>query len=203
MDSYLARIARLPVLSADRERLLAFRAKTGDSVAREELITSHLGLVVARARHLGLSGQRLLDAVQAGSEGLINAVDRFDPERGSRLSSYAWWWIIDAMKYASREVASGDVLVLVEPVETDRYATLHAVLEGLDGDEAAVLRLRYGWGGPDAVAHSRKATSERLGLSPARVRRLEGKAIEHIRRRLAKVGDRAPHERSLGGAGPL
>lgn len=203
MDSYLARIARLPVLSADRERLLARRARTGDTVAREELITSHLGLVVSRARHLGLSGPRLLDAVQAGSEGLINAVDRFDPERGSRLSSYAWWWIIDAMKYVRVEVVSGDVPVVVEAVEIDRYAALHAVLEGLDGDEAAVVRLRYGWGKPGTVAHSRNATSKRLGLTPAQVRRLEGKAIDHLRRRLAKVGDRAPHERNLGGGGPL
>lgn len=94
---YLAEVARIPPLSGETERALARSMRRGDRTARERLILSHLRLVVAVAREYGETGMDLLDLIQEGNLGLIEAVDRFDPERGLRLSTYARWWIRQAM----------------------------------------------------------------------------------------------------------
>ncbi len=203
MDPYLARIANMPALSAERESLLAHLTRDGDRVARDELITSMLGLVVARARHLGFKGARLMDAVQSGSEGLIRAVDRFDPDRGTRLASYAWWWIAHAMKTDDRETPINDFEINVDAIEPDPHFALRAVLGGLDALEAKVVALRFGCGSVNAVRCTRSETAAATGLTVGQVRRVEDKAIGHLRGRLAKVGARAPDERNLEGAGPL
>jgi RNA polymerase primary sigma factor len=84
-----------PLLAAEDERGLAVRAKGGDAGARDELVCRNVKLVLevagrAQARH---RKARLEDLVSAGIEGLIEAVDRFDPSRGFRLSTYAYYWI--------------------------------------------------------------------------------------------------------------
>ena len=94
---YLAEVARIPLLSEDEERDLALRMTNGDRGAREHLIVSHLRLVVSMAREYGDVGLDLVDLIQEGNLGLIEAVDRFDVERGVRLSAYARWWIRQAM----------------------------------------------------------------------------------------------------------
>jgi RNA polymerase primary sigma factor len=94
---YLDEVARIPPLSGETERALARRMRRGDRAARERLILSHLRLVVAVAREYGETGMDLLDLIQEGNLGLIEAVDRFDPERGLRLSTYARWWIRQAI----------------------------------------------------------------------------------------------------------
>lgn len=203
MDAYLSRIAQLSPLTADRECTLAGLARDGDRAARDELITSMLGLVVARARHLGFGGAGLMDAVQSGTEGLIRAVDRFDPGRGTRLSSYAWWWIADAMKTADRELPTDNLVVAIDALESDPHRHLHALIDGLAEDEAQVLLLRYGCGSVTARSCTRAQTAVEMSLTVSQVRRLEDKAISHLRSRLAKVADRAPEVRNLDGAGPL
>ncbi|MCX7750052.1 MAG: RNA polymerase sigma factor RpoD/SigA [Candidatus Bipolaricaulota bacterium] len=94
---YLAEVARIPLLSAEEERDLALRMRNGDLRARERLIVSHLRLVVSVAREYGEVGLDLLDLIQEGNLGLMEAVDRFDVSRGVRLSAYARWWIRQAM----------------------------------------------------------------------------------------------------------
>ncbi len=94
---YLAEVRRHPPLSADEERDLAVRARDGDWGARERLILSHLRLVIAVAREYGETGLDLLDMIQEGNIGLVQAVDRFEVERGFRLSTYARWWIRQAI----------------------------------------------------------------------------------------------------------
>ena len=200
MDPYLRRLAAIPPLHAESEHDLAVRSWLGDAGAREELITASLRLVVMRARLLGLHGSRLLDAVQAGTVGLIEAVDRFDPYRGCRLSTYAWWWIGRAMTQSlpSPEIApESAALSEFRPSLYDE----EDLLEGLDEELTAVLIERFGVGAESRLPTPRTEVARRLGLTVSQVRTKEAKALSHVRRRLAKVGHRAPHQHR--GAGPL
>jgi RNA polymerase nonessential primary-like sigma factor len=90
---YFEDISRLRILSVDEEQDYARRMKLGDPKARETLITHNLRLVVYIAkRYLG-RGLPLLDLVEEGNLGLMHALEKFDPDRGFRLSTYAMWWI--------------------------------------------------------------------------------------------------------------
>ena len=200
MDPYLRRLAAIPPLRADSEHDLAVRSSRGDMDAREELITASLRLVVLRARLLGLHGPRLLDAVQAGTVGLIEAVDRFDPYRGCRLSTYAWWWIGRAMKQSLPQPAVARETDPLSDVRPSLYDD-EDLLEGLDEDLAAVLIERFGIGAESRLPTPRTEVARRLGLTVSQVRTKEAKALSHVRQRLAKVGHRAPHQHR--GAGPL
>ena len=93
MGVYLNEIGRIPLLTEAQERSVAERAQAGEAAARKLLITSNLRLVVAIARRYQYRGLSLLDLVEEGNIGLIRAVDRFRPEAGYRLSTYAGWWI--------------------------------------------------------------------------------------------------------------
>ena len=94
---YYRDISHFPVLSAAEETTLARNMRDGISRARETLITSNLRLVVRIAREYSDAGLPMLDLIQEGNIGLIEAIDRFDPERGFRISTYASWWIRRAM----------------------------------------------------------------------------------------------------------
>ena len=97
---YCQEIHRLPLLTREEEDELARRARQGDESAREKMIVSNLRLVVHIARHYdGLGGPRL-DLINEGNIGLMKAVDRFDPTRGAKLSTYAAWWIRQTMRRA-------------------------------------------------------------------------------------------------------
>ncbi|MHB1084859.1 MAG: sigma-70 family RNA polymerase sigma factor [Thiobacillus sp.] len=90
---YFEDISRLRILSADEEQDYARRMQRGDAEAREILITHNLRLVVYIAkRYLG-RGLPLLDLVEEGNLGLMHALEKFDPDRGFRLSTYAMWWV--------------------------------------------------------------------------------------------------------------
>lgn len=97
LSAYLVEVSRIPLLTEEEERDLALRMRDGDRGARERLIVSHLRLVVSMAREYGEVGLDLVDLIQEGNIGLIEAVDRFDLERGVRLSVYARWWIRQAI----------------------------------------------------------------------------------------------------------
>jgi RNA polymerase primary sigma factor len=94
---YLAEVARIPPLSLEEERELARRMREGDIEARNRLILAHLRLVVSIAREYGDTGLDLLDLIQEGNIGLLEAAARFDPEKGFRFSTYARWWIRQAI----------------------------------------------------------------------------------------------------------
>lgn len=100
VKKYFAEIGRHGLLSAEEERDLARRAKLGDRDARAKLVKSNLRLVVSIAKRYLKRGLLLQDLIQEGNLGLLRAVDKFDPEKGFRFSTYATWWIRQAITRA-------------------------------------------------------------------------------------------------------
>ena len=90
---YLNEIGQSPLLTAKEEIVLARRIRLGDFEARQTMIERNLRLVVNIAKHYANRGLTLLDLVEEGNLGLIHALEKFDPERGFRFSTYATWWI--------------------------------------------------------------------------------------------------------------
>ena len=97
---YLKEIGIYPLLSADEELELAKKAKDGDETAKRRLIESNLRLVVSIAKKYQGRGMTLLDLIQEGNLGLIRGIDKFDYEKGFKLSTYATWWIRQAVTRA-------------------------------------------------------------------------------------------------------
>lgn len=97
---YLREISRTPLLTAEEEVALAERIKNGDEEARAHMIRANLRLVVKIAQDYSNYGMPITDLVSEGNIGLMKAVERFDPEKGGKLSTYAAWWIKQAIKRA-------------------------------------------------------------------------------------------------------
>jgi RNA polymerase primary sigma factor len=100
LNRYLQEIGSIPLLTPVGEVALAQRIQKGDSAAREWMIQANLRLVVAIAKDYVNLGLPLLDLISEGNIGLMKAVDRFDPKKGAKLSTYASWWIKQAIKRA-------------------------------------------------------------------------------------------------------
>jgi RNA polymerase primary sigma factor len=94
---YLRSIGRVPLLSADEEVALAKRIERGDVAAKQHMVEANLRLVVSIAKGYVGRGLTLLDLIQEGSLGLIRAVEKFDYRRGYKFSTYATWWIRQAV----------------------------------------------------------------------------------------------------------
>ncbi|CAB0149868.1 RNA polymerase sigma factor RpoS [Pseudidiomarina piscicola] len=97
---YLSEIGFSPLLTAEEEVYFSRKALKGDQAARARMIESNLRLVVKIARRYTNRGLPLLDLVEEGNLGLIRAVEKFDPERGFRFSTYATWWIRQTIERA-------------------------------------------------------------------------------------------------------
>ncbi|MCG8433628.1 MAG: RNA polymerase sigma factor RpoS [Gammaproteobacteria bacterium] len=97
---YLSEIGYSPLLSAEEEVYYARKALKGDEASRKRMIESNLRLVVKIARRYVNRGLPLLDLIEEGNLGLIHAVEKFDPERGFRFSTYATWWIRQTIERA-------------------------------------------------------------------------------------------------------
>ncbi len=100
LKTYLDRIAKVDLLSLKEESELAARIAKGDEEARELMITANLRLVVKIAQDYANFGLPLLDLINEGNIGLMKAVERFDPNKGGKLSTYASWWIKQSIKRA-------------------------------------------------------------------------------------------------------
>jgi RNA polymerase primary sigma factor len=97
---YLREIGQTPLLTREEEVKLARRIKRGDQAARQQMIKANLRLVVKIAHDYSSYGLPLLDLISEGNIGLMKAVERFDPRKGGKLSTYAAWWIKQSIKRA-------------------------------------------------------------------------------------------------------
>ena len=97
---YLREIGKIPLLSAEEEVELARRVAAGDKDAKDQMAEANMRLVVSIAKKYVGRGLDLLDLVQEGNTGLLRAVEKFDPERGFKFSTYATWWIRQAITRA-------------------------------------------------------------------------------------------------------
>jgi RNA polymerase primary sigma factor len=100
LSKYLKELGQIRLLTPEEELQLGRRIQKGDAAAREQMIQANLRLVVTIAQDFVGLGVSLIDLIAEGNVGLMNAVDRFNPDRGAKLSTYAAWWIKQAVKRA-------------------------------------------------------------------------------------------------------
>ena len=258
LDLYLNEIGKVPLLSHPELLELSFRSRAGDEDARKRIILANLRLVVHVARAYRNRGLPLLDLIEEGNLGLIHAVDRFEPERGLRFSTYASIWIRQSIlrgiaeqaksvripvqmfqqvnRFARAERAlrhrlgrepvveeiaaeleisvaratrlagliaglrsldEGSGLEAFEQLSSEHlndappsverlvelqleHEKLGRLLRSLSQREEQILRIRYGF--YDGVARTLAQTGEHFGISRERVRQIEARALEKLRR---------------------
>jgi RNA polymerase primary sigma factor len=100
LNKYLTEIGRIPLLTTEQEHAVATKANNGDKAARDQMIHSNLRLVVTIAQDYLNLGLPLSDLISEGTMGLTKAVERFDPTKRAKLSTYAAWWIKQSIKLA-------------------------------------------------------------------------------------------------------
>lgn len=128
LSTYLAEISKIPLLTTAEEIRLARSAQAGDRDARRKIIVSNLRLVVSIAKKYLYYGLPLQDLIEEGNLGLMKAVDRYDPERGCKFSTYATWWIRQAV---TRSLSNYGRTVRIPVYVTDNVARYKKVAEEL------------------------------------------------------------------------
>ena len=160
LDIYFRDIGRFPLLTPDEELALARGMRSGGDGDREKLIVSNLRLVAKIAQEYTDVGLPLMDLIQEGNLGLIQAVDRYDPDRGFRISTYAVWWIrraiLLAINTSSRTIRIPDYLFRA----LRRMAQMRSIAEGGIVDE--------------------KEITEAVGMSMDRLRQVEAQVTEMV-----------------------
>lgn len=155
LQLYLKQINDSPLLTADEEKMLARRIiHQQDMAARERMVRSNLRLVVNIAKHYSNRGLSLMDLIEEGNIGLLKAVEGFDPENGARFSTYASWWIKQAIK---RALING-----VQPIHIPAY-----MVELMTKFRRAMRDLADDLGHPPSDAQLRKhleVTQKKLGI---------------------------------------
>lgn len=114
---YLREIGKIPLLTADEELKLAQRVVAGDKRAKDQMAEANMRLVVSIAKRYVGRGLDLLDLIQEGNTGLLRAVEKFDPDKGFKFSTYATWWIRQAITRAIADQAR-TIRIPVHMVET-------------------------------------------------------------------------------------
>jgi RNA polymerase primary sigma factor len=114
---YLREIGKIPLLTAEEELALAQKVVSGDKRAKDQMAEANMRLVVSIAKRYVGRGLDLLDLIQEGNTGLLRAVEKFDPDRGFKFSTYATWWIRQAITRAIADQAR-TIRIPVHMVET-------------------------------------------------------------------------------------
>ena len=128
MRTYMQEIGKTPLLSKEEEIKLAARIKKGDKAARDHMISANLRLVVKIAHDYNNFGLPLLDLISEGNIGLVKAVERFDPSKGGKLSTYAAWWIKQSIK---RALANQSKTIRLPVHLVDRIAKMRKITAAL------------------------------------------------------------------------
>ena len=186
LTQYLGRIRAGKLLDAHEEKELSRRAREGDLAARRQLIECNLRLVISIAKKYRGRGVLFEDLIQEGNAGLIRAVEKFDPEMGNRFSTYATWWIRQAV---TRAVADSARTVRLPAHVVDALYRLRRA------ENALSLEL-----GRDATEEE---LADRLDVKPQEARRLRevGQPISSIHAKMgsedgSEMGELLPDERS-------
>jgi RNA polymerase primary sigma factor len=186
LTQYLGRIRAGKLLDAREEKDLSRRAREGDMMARRRLIECNLRLVISIAKKYRGRGVLFEDLIQEGNAGLIRAVEKFDPEMGNRFSTYATWWIRQAV---TRAVADSARTVRLPAHVVDALYRLRRAENSLS------LEL-----GRDATEEE---LADRLDVKPQEARRLRevGQPISSIHAKMgsedgSEMGELLPDERS-------
>jgi RNA polymerase primary sigma factor len=114
---YLREIGKIPLLSAEEELALAQKVVAGDKKAKDKMAEANMRLVVSIAKRYSGRGLDFLDLIQEGNTGLLRAVEKFDPDKGFKFSTYATWWIRQAITRAIADQAR-TIRIPVHMVET-------------------------------------------------------------------------------------
>lgn len=114
---YLREIGKIPLLTPEEEADLAQKIVKGDKKAKDKMVESNMRLVVSIAKRYGGRGLDFLDLIQEGNTGLLRAVDKFDPDKGFKFSTYATWWVRQAITRAIADQAR-TIRIPVHMVET-------------------------------------------------------------------------------------
>src|SRR5204862_4474988 len=156
LDLYLHEIGRIPLLPHVQLLETAGRARAGDDHARKQVIVSNLRLVVHLARQYRNRGLPMLDLIEEGNLGLIHAVDRFEPERGLRFSTYASLWIRQAILRGLAEQSRAVRIPVQMFQQLNRYVRAERALRARFAREPLVAEI-----------------ANELEISPARAERLK------------------------------
>lgn len=162
---YLQEIGKTPLLTPEEEVSLARRIAKGDEQARQKMIKANLRLVVKIAHDYANFGLPLLDLISEGNIGLIKAVERFDPDKGGKLSTYAAWWIKQSIK---RALANQSKTIRLPVHLVDKIARMRRMTTALQeelGREPTDDEIGYAMEMPASkVAHLRSVSTRPASL---------------------------------------
>jgi RNA polymerase primary sigma factor len=177
MKIYLREISKTPLLTAQEEIDLAERIRNGDEEARTHMIKANLRLVVKIAHDYSGYGLSLSDLISEGNIGLMNAVERFDPEKGGKLSTYGAWWIKQSIKRALANQSKTIRLPIHMVDKIARMRRIAAILTEALGREPTDDELAEELGLPRQKIAMLKQASQRPASLDAPIN--EGEATEY------------------------
>jgi RNA polymerase sigma-32 factor len=165
LELYLAEINRFPLLAVDEEQELARRFRDrGDTRAAHRLVTANLRFVVKVSYEYRSYGFRMADLIQEGNIGLMKAVQKFDPDKGIRLISYAVWWI---RAYIQNYILKSWSLVKLGTTQAQRKLFFSLARTKRELDKVSLEQ------GADSDSHDALKVAHKLRVKPAEVREME------------------------------